>query len=187
MVAAESTQTVRGRRLTVEWSWEVGEQFVRCGSFSVSQVLVGLHRVGIVGLSQACEKASAAGLDEREDVVEFLLAELASDNFIPAGQEEAYRTALWREYLRFLGRDFSEFLSQIDVVVRGEPGEDRDRLADLCVSVLADFELRPVFEFGDAGDDGPNPQLAIDDETVVRGVPSRRSLKSIIRQRLSDW
>jgi hypothetical protein len=150
-------------------------------------VLVGLHRVGIVGLHQACEKASAAGLSGREEVVDFLLAELASDNFIPNGQEEGYRTALWREYLRFLGEDFSEFFSEIEVTVRGEAGENRDLLADLCASVLADFELRPVLEFGEADDDEPNPQLVIGDETVVRGLPSRRSLKATIRQRLSDW
>ena len=160
---------------------------MRCGSFSVSQVLVGLHRVGIVGLHQACEKASGAGLGRREEVVDFLLAELAAGNFIPAGQEQAYRIALWREYLRFIGEDFSEFFSEIEVAIRGEPGEDRDRLADLCVSVFADFELRPAFEFGEPGDDGSSPQLLIGDETVSRGVPSRKSLKATIRQRLSDW
>jgi hypothetical protein len=153
----------------------------------VSQVLVGLHRVGFVGLHQACEKVSAADLYQREEVVDFLLNELAADNFIPGGQEEPYRTALWREHLRYLGRDFSDFLSQIEVTVRGQPGEDRDRLADLCVSVLADFELRPVFDFDEASNGGPDPQLIIDDEMVARGVPSRKSLKEIIRQRLSDW
>jgi hypothetical protein len=173
--------------LDVKWSRAIEEQALRCGTFAVSQVLVGLHRVGIVGLHQACEKVSAAGLHEREEVVDSLLTQLAGDNFIPAGQDEAYRIALWREYLRFLGKDFSEFFSQIEVAVRGEPGEDRDRLTDLCVSVLADFELRPVFEFGEAGDDGPDPQLVIGEETVARGLPSRKSLKAIVRQRLSDW
>jgi hypothetical protein len=153
----------------------------------VSQVLVGLHRVGIVGLNQACEKASASGLAGRQEIVDFILAGIAADNFIPEGQDEAYRIALWREYLRFLGKDFSEFFSEIEVTVRGEPGDDRDRLAGMCASVLAEFELRPVFEFGEAGDDGPTPQLLIGDETVVRGVPSQRSLKTTIRQRLSDW
>lgn len=160
---------------------------MRCGSYAVSQVLVGLHRVGIVGLHQACEKVSAAGLTEREEVVDFLLAELAADNFIPNGQEEAYSTALWREHLRSLGKDFSEFFSEIKVTINGEPGEDRDLLADLCTSVLADFELRPVLEFADADQEGPNPQLVIGDTTVVRGLPSRRSLKATVKQRLSDW
>ena len=110
-----------------------------------------------------------------------------ADNFIPEAQEAAYRTALWREFLRFVGEDFSEFFSEIPVTVLGEPGGDRDRLVGLCASVLADFELRPVLEFADADEEGPNPQLVIGDTTVAKGLPSRRSMKATIRQRLSDW
>jgi hypothetical protein len=160
---------------------------MRCGSFAVSQVLVGLHRVGIVGLNQACEKASGAGLVGRQEIVDFLVAELAADNFIPNGQEEAYRIAIWREYLRFLGEDFSEFFSEIEVTIRGEPGENRDRLVDLFISVLAEFELKPAVEFATADETNSGPQVVIDGETVARGLPSRRSLKANVRQRLSDW
>lgn len=160
---------------------------MRCRSFAVSQVLVGLHRVGIVGLRQACEKVSGAGLAGRAEIVSFLVDELAADNFIPETQAGDYRIALWREYLRFVGEDFSDFFSEIPVTVRGDPDEDRDLLVDLCATVLAEFELRPVFEFGDAAGDGPNPQLVIGDTTVARGVPSLRSLKATVRQRLSDW
>lgn len=160
---------------------------MRCGSFAVSQVLVGLHRVGVVGLRQACEKVAAAGVAGREEIVDRLQAELAADNFIPATQEDDYRFALWREFLRFAGEDFSEFFSEIPVTVRGEPGGDRDRLVGLCAAVLADFELRPVVEFADADEEGPNPQLSIGGATVARGLPSRRSLKATVRHRLSDW
>lgn len=160
---------------------------MRCGSFAVSQVLVGLHRVGIVGLRQACEKIAAGDLAGREEIVDCLHAELAADNFIPEAQEVALRTALWREYLRFVGEDFSPFFSEIQITVRGEPGEDRDHLAGLCASILAEFELRPLVEFADEDDEGPNPQLMIGGETIARGLPSRKSLKANIRQRLSDW
>lgn len=160
---------------------------MRCGSYTVSQVLVGLHRVGVVGLRQACEKVAAAGLAGREEIVDYLQAELAADNFIPEAQKEDYHTALWREYLRFVGEDFSKFFSEIPVTVRGDPGGDRDRLAALCASVLADFELRPVMDFADADEEGPNPQLVIGGTTVARGLPSRKSLKATVRHRLSDW
>ena len=153
----------------------------------MSQVLVGLHRVGVVGLRQACEKASAAGLVGREVIVSFLVDELAADNFIPEAQAGDYRIALWREYLRFVGEDFSDYFSEIPVMVRGEPGEDRDRLVDLCDTALAEFELRPVVEFVGAARDGPNLQLVIGGTTVAQGVPSLRSLKATVRQRLSDW
>ena len=160
---------------------------MRCGSYAVSQVLVGLHRVGFVGLRQACAKVVAAGLTERDEIVEVLLAELAADNYIPEGQQDDYRTALWREYLRSIGEDFSEFFSEIEVTLRGEAGSDRDRLAGLSASVLADFELRPLVDFEVADDEGPSPQLVIGDSVVASGLPSRKVLKAIIRQRLSDW
>ena len=161
---------------------------MRCGSYSVSQVLVGLHRVGIVGLRQACEKVAAVGLAGRQEIVDFLLSELGADNFIPVGQEEAFRTALWREYLRFVGVDFSEFFSEIEVTVGGEPGENRDSLVERCTLVLAEFELRPVVDLVGANEGGgPDPELVIGGTTVARGLPSRKSLRATIRQRLSDW
>ena len=160
---------------------------MRCGSYAVSQVLVGLHRVGLVGLRQACAKVVAAELTEREEIVGVLLSVLAADNYIPDSQREDYRTALWREYLRSVGEDFSDFFSEIEVTLRGEAGEDRDRLSALCASVLAEFELRPVVELDAADHEGPNPQLVIGDTVVARGLPTRKVLKAIIRQRLSDW
>jgi hypothetical protein len=160
---------------------------MRCGSYAVSQVLVGLHRVGLVGLRKACAKVTDACLSEREEIVDLLLAELAADNYIPEGQREGYRTALWREYLRSVGEDFSEFFSEIEITLHGEDTEDRDRLGDLCASVLAEFELRPVVEIEDAAGEGPFPQLVIGDSVVASGLPSRKALRSIIRQRLSDW
>ena len=174
----------RPRHRMISDSWG---KLLRCGSYAVSQVLVGLHRVGLVGLRQACAKGVAAGLTERDEIVELLLAELAADNFIPDAQRDDYRIALWREYLRSVGEDFSEFFSEIEVTLRGEASEDRDLLAGLCASVLADFELRPLVEFEVADNQDPKPQLVIGDALVASGLPSRKVLKAIIRHRLSDW
>jgi len=158
-----------------------------CGQYAAPQVLIGLYRVGIVGLRKACSTVAAAGRGDREEVVDALLEELSPENYIADDLRDAYRTALWREYLRATGGDFSEFFSRIEVTVRGGPGKDRDRLIELCRSVLADFELQPDIELAPAGDDGPNPQLVIGDDVVARGLPSRRVLKATIRHRLSDW
>ena len=160
---------------------------MRCRDYAVQQVLVGLHRVGIVGLRQACAKVAESGLGDRETIVDALLHELAIDNYITDGQLADYRTALWREYLRSLGRDFSEHLSRIRVIVRGDPGDERDRLIDLCRSVLADFELQPDLEMAPADEHDGQPELIIGDSSVARGLPSRKVLKATIRRRLSDW
>jgi hypothetical protein len=46
--------------------------------FRVTKILIGLHRVGIVGLQDALEKADASGLRDREEVVSFLMETLGS-------------------------------------------------------------------------------------------------------------
>jgi hypothetical protein len=149
--------------------------------------MVGLHRVGVVGLGRALEAVDDAGLTEREAIVDLLMDALASDNYVPASQLEAYRTAMWREYLRFKGRDFREFYSEVTVTIRGEPGEDRERFVELTRSALGDFELAPTIEFDSETGEGPEPQLAIGDHTLVAGLRGRDRFKAAVRQSLSDW
>jgi hypothetical protein len=160
---------------------------VGCRSFGVSQVLVGLHRVGITGLKEAMKKAEESGLAGREAIVDGLLRILAADNLIPERQIDAYRIALWREYLRYRGDDFSEFFTEVEVVIRGAPGEELDRFVETAKSVFAEFELKPLASVEPPGGEGPNPQLLIQNDAVVRGFVSRQLLKNALRQTISDW
>ena len=130
-----------------------------CGNYALNQVLVGLHRVGIIGLRRACDAVASLGLKDREEIVDALLRELEAENFVSAGILEDYRTALWREYLRRQNRDFSEFFSSLRVTVRGRPGEARDELVSLCRSVLADFELQPDLNLDSTVADEDDPEL----------------------------
>ena len=112
---------------------------MRCGgSFGVTPILVGLNRVGIVGLGDALKQIDAEGLTEREAIVDRLIETLSPDNYLPESQREAFRIALWREYLRFKGRDLRPFYSEIDVTVRSEPGDERDRFVDLTIQGAVD-------------------------------------------------
>jgi len=158
-----------------------------CKSFGISQVLIGLHRVGIAGLGDALQKAATSGLRDRDAIVACLLESLKDDNFIPESQLEDYRTALWREYLRQQRQDFSEFYSKAEVVVRGAPGAELDAFLRLAVSVFADFELRPVFSLAPPHPGERNPQLIVGEETIVRGLPDRSAFKNAVRRSLSDW
>ena len=54
-------------------------------------------------------------------------------------------------------------------------------------TVLADFELQPELDLDSDVGNGDDPELVIGDATVVRGVPTRKTLKGNIRRRLSDW
>jgi hypothetical protein len=158
------------------------------GDFGVTPVLVDLHRVGISGLGDALKRVDALALTEKEPIVDALEAALADDNYVPEAQRQAFRTALWREWVRFKGKDPSPFFSTIEVSVRGDPGEERDRFLALLSSVLAAFELRPSVRFD------PKPQaaapfsLVFGDQTVYQGPSTdRRRLEQALRKSISGW
>jgi hypothetical protein len=160
---------------------------MRFKDYTVAQVLVGLHRIGIVGLHEALRKAEETGVTGRDAIVDQAMTDLGGQNYIPDGLVESYRIAVWREYLRGRGEDFSEFYSEVPLTVWGEPGEELNRFVGMVRSVLAEFELRAVVTLGPAAQDGPNPQLGIGEETIVRGMPSRQQLKLAVRKSISDW
>ncbi len=160
---------------------------MRFKDYSVTQVLVGLHRIGVVGLHEGLRKAEEEGLEGRDSIVDRVMEHLGRRNYIPDGLVAPYRVAVWREYLRSRGEDFSEFYSEVQVTVRGEPGEERDQFVELLVSVLAEFELKPIVTVAPAVEGGPSPQLGIGEDTIVSGMPSRQRLKLAIRQSISDW
>ncbi len=160
---------------------------MKCRDPRITEVLVGMNRVGLVGLRDALREVDEAGLTAREAIVESLLDSLAADNFVANRRDELYRTMLWREYLRYKGRDFSEFFSEVPVTVRGEPGEERDRFVATMTSILGELELKPSVAFAAADPEGPNPQLVINNETIVRGFPLRDRFKTAIVKSTSHW
>ncbi len=158
-----------------------------CATFGVSQVLVGLYRVGVVNLRQALEAADATGLDDPARLLDLMVARLRADNFIPESMTAAFRTAVWREYLRHRGEDFSAFYSEVPVGVRARPGPERDQLLELLASVLARLELRPLVSVAEADPGGEEAEVRIGDHTRLRGPFTRPGLEVAVRQSLSDW
>lgn len=154
---------------------------------SVSQVLVGLSRVGLVGLRQALERADASGIEEREALVELMMNMLAERNYISPASTEAYRLALWREYLRHHGEDIRHLYSEIDVTVRAQSGPELERLCDTLVDIFAKHELKPVIAVEPPGAQGPNPQLWIGDDLVVAGSADPERIAKRVAKQISDW
>ena len=160
---------------------------VVCGNWGVTPVLVGLHRVGLVGFGEALDRVRAAGLSEREAIVDFLIEALSANNYLPERQRDALRIALWREYLRYLGEDFSEFFSEVELTVHSEPGDELDRFLEMIDSVFAEFELRPVVSRATAWTEGPSPQLYAGDHLIAQGALSRKAFRAEVRKSFSDW
>lgn len=158
---------------------------MRFRDHSVTQVMVGLHRVGFVGLREIFEEATRSGLQGREELVDVIVARLAEKNYVPAPDSPDLRDAMWREYLRYRGRDFSPFFSKVDIIVRGEPGDERDRFVGLVRDALAELELQPVVTFEPPA--GPSPQLVIRGEVVASGTQTRRGMYAALRRTLSGW
>ena len=100
------------------------------------QILVGLQRVGLMGLGEAFQDADESGLVDQEAIVDLLLETLSKHEYIPASQAGNYREALWREYKRHRGEDISDLYSKVEVVVRGEPGEELDGFVELLKSSM---------------------------------------------------
>lgn len=160
---------------------------MRCSNTGAETILVGLYRVGLVGLRAALEKVDREHLDSRDAIVDRLIELLTTDNYVPDSQLAPFRLAIWREYLRYRGDDIRPFYSEIEVTVAGEPGSRRDGFVELTRSVLGDFELKPVISYASARNGDPDPHLVIDNETIVRGLQSRRSFKSAVHKSISDW
>lgn len=160
---------------------------MRAKDYSVTQVLIGTQRIGLVGLRACLHLIDDSALEDREAIVEQMMEELSASNFIPDARVKEYRTAVWREYLRHRSEDFSEFYSEIPVIIRGGTDEKRDRLERMTVAALADHELRPSMTIEPAVEEVSELVLEINGEEVVRGLPTLNGLRKAVRHRLSDW
>jgi hypothetical protein len=159
---------------------------VRCGSRTVSQILVGLDRVGLAGLEAAFAAADASGLEGREEIVDLLRQAVDRRNYVPAGSEEDYRQALWREYQRHRGEDIRDLYSEVEVLIRAEAGES-ERLAADVAAALAEHELRPAMHFDAPDRSVDGAQVVIAGHLVAEGAPTAGALRKAIKTRLDDW
>lgn len=154
---------------------------------SVSQVLLGLDRIGLVGLERTFQEADESRLTEREELVSLMMEALSKQNYIPSASHDKYRHALWREYLRHRGEDIRDLYSEIEVVIRSEPGPELDRFLETVVEVFAKYELKPVIELEPPDPLGPNPQLRIREKLVVAGTTDPERIGRAVGRQISDW
>ncbi len=154
---------------------------------AVTQVLVGLRRIGIVGLRESLIGVEASGATEREEVVDVMLGALSQLNYIPSHVEDDYRKTLWREYMRHRGEDIRDLYSEIEVVVRGEQGEGLDRFLRALRIAFGEHELKPAATLEPPDPAGHNPQMLIDGEVVLAGATREREVERAVRAQISDW
>jgi hypothetical protein len=154
---------------------------------AVTQVLVGLRRIGIVGLRESLKGVEASSATEREEVIDLMLGTLSQLNYIPSHVEDDYRKTLWREYMRHCGEDIRDLYSEIQVVVRGQHGDELDRFLRSLRIVFGEHELKPAVTMEAPDPSGQNPQLLIEGEIVLAGATREREVDRAVRAQISDW
>jgi len=149
-------------------------------------VLVGLERVGLLGLDRAIAAARESGLVEREELVDRMMAVLREQNYVPAKAVPEYRRAVWREYERSRGADISHLYSEIPVEVRAS-GAEAESFLDLLRRIFAAHELQPIVSLEPLAPGDRGPQLRIDDEVVVDGTLDPGRVSTAVSRRIGDW
>jgi small redox-active disulfide protein 2 len=156
----------------------------------VTQISVGGHRVGIIGLKPVLEAVARefTGRPDEEIKAE-LMTRLGRSNYIVSSAETAYEAAFFREYKKFIGEPMPEDpAGPVQIKVLGPGCPSCDKLEQDLMAVMAELKLsadldhvRDVKEIACYGVMG-NPALVINGKVVAVGrVPSISQLKEWLK------
>jgi len=149
----------------------------------ITQIKIGTHKVGIVGLQSAVEELAPDFAHESDDkVAAELLKRLSRQNYIPAKVRESYGHAFVREFRKFLGQPYQKDSAGIlEIKVLGPGCAQCDRLEKDVMDVLsemnqaADLEhVRDIKEIAKYGVMGM-PALIINGRIMGWGKPPSKS------------
>ena len=108
----------------------------------VTQIKIGKHLFGIIGLADAIADVAAEHADKPEDELARLLVDrLGHRNYIPANVKQAYGQAFVREYKKAQGQAVDEADEGLVIKVLGAGCNVCDSLENTIMETLADLEL----------------------------------------------
>ncbi len=165
---------------------------------SVTQIRIGKHMTGIVGLKSALAEilTTACGLEDAE-IARLLVENLSQNNYIPSNVTDLYEAALLREYKLHLGIKLEECpLEGIEIKVLGAGCPTCDHLVQELMAVIEETGLEVGLEHvqdqqeisryvvmglpaivinGRVVDAGPNMSRARLKELITKGAARRGS------------
>jgi quercetin dioxygenase-like cupin family protein len=114
----------------------------------VTQIKIGKHAVGFVGLKDAFEQMAEAYAKQPDDVVaEELLSRMSKKNYIPVNVQEKYGRAFVREFRKFLGQSYDDEDSKgLEIKVLGGGCAICDSLENQVMEILAEMGLAADLE-----------------------------------------
>ena len=156
----------------------------------VTQIAVGGHRTGIMGLKPVLEAVARelAGRPEAE-IRAALIERLGKSNYIVASARAAYEAAFFREYKKFIGDPMpADPTGPVQIKVLGQGCPSCDKLEQDVMAVLAELglavdldhvrDIREIAAYGVMG----SPALVIDGKVVAAGkIPSKNQLKEWLK------
>lgn len=157
----------------------------------VTQIRVGKHMTGIIGLKEAL--AEIAGRREAmtdEQIADALVERLSRNNYIPDNIKVLYAQAFLREFKKVAGQPVEEDpVEGVDIKVLGRGCPQCDRLEQEVMTVIAEARVdatldhvRDVAAIGRYGVMGM-PALVVNGKVVCVGsVPPRDKIRAWIEQ-----
>ena len=114
----------------------------------VSQIKIGQHIHGIVGLKHALEALGETHANQTDEAVaDELLRRLSDKNYIPDSVQDKYGRAFVREFRKYLGQAFTEEESdKLEIKVLGAGCTVCDGLENQIMEVLAEIGLAADLE-----------------------------------------
>lgn len=158
----------------------------------VTQIKIGRHTFGFVGLNQALKKLAESHADASDSTAaEALLEELSKRNYIPENVREAYGRAFVREFRKYLGQPFQtdEQAQGLVIKVLGGGCNICDSIENDLMEILA--ELGVAADLEHVRDPAQiakykvrgTPALVINDKVMCVGsAPPRNQIKQWIEQ-----
>lgn len=157
----------------------------------ITQIRVGKHMTGIIGLTSALTEAAGRCRGMPDDQVgELLLKILSQRNYIEAGLEALYVQAFTRAYKKHIGEPVTEAPGEgVQIKVLGQGCAQCDRLAQEVMGLMAEAgiaaeleHVRDPAEIVSYGVMGA-PALVINGQVkAVGSIPPRIKLKAWIEQ-----
>jgi len=114
----------------------------------ISQIKIGQHTHGLVGLKHAIEALSETHANQPDEAVaEELLRRLSKENYIPDNVQQKYGRAFAREFRKHLGQPFTEEKSEmLEIKVLGAGCAVCDGLENQIMEVLTEIGLAADLE-----------------------------------------
>ena len=110
----------------------------------VTQIKIGNHRIGIIGLEKACQRLSekSAHLPDAE-IKQFLMAELKKTNYIPETAAKAYETAFFNAFMAYVGKPVAGVSSGtgIEIKILGQGCVRCNQLEADVMNLMAEAEI----------------------------------------------